>query len=166
MEINEVDKAAVVLHERAQGAESDSAAQELGVEEELEIEFLRYDPSENDADFPESGPHSAAARFSGQDAIEKMTGRKFTMAEFHEAWRIVKQAGPFPFPFPFVFHCEDGVSRWLLPPGNAEGCESDGPTSKAISLLYSGVGTFFKPVVPYSPRRLFEQEEYVYRMEM
>jgi hypothetical protein len=79
-------------------------------------------------------------------------------------WRIVKLAGPFPFPF--VFRCEDGITRWLLPPGNASECASIGPRSRARSSLYSGVGKFYRPVGTYNPHHLFEQEAYVYRIEM
>lgn len=164
MEVAQAGEAMVALHQQLQGADSESTVEELVGDEQLEMQLLCDDAEENETDFPEFGPHSPAARLSWLEAVEKMAGRQFTMAEFREAWRIVKLAGPFPFPF--VFRCEDGVTRWLLPPGNAQGCELAETRSRTLSLLYSGVGSFFKPVVSHNPHRLFEQEEYVYRLEM
>jgi hypothetical protein len=87
------------------------------------------------------------------------------MREFAWAWFAAKQGGPFPFAFRFP--CEDGITRHLCPPGNAYQPDDSFTWYGIPFLLWCGGSTRAYSQAGYrGPHRLYEQEEYVYRLEM
>jgi hypothetical protein len=69
------------------------------------------------------------------------------------AWSRLRALAPVKEPVCLV--CSDGVRRWILPPGIASGCE-----------FTEQIKTYPRANYSRGPRYLWQQEEYIFRLEM